>query len=308
MEKGNLLAELQATLSTTQNIGALVEQFISYGYNVAQHSKWTMRTRETHLRQFARFCEEVGVDDISRVNLVFIDTYFTHYGKTHGKSTTNTSKRILKVFVAWLKEYKELQINLRPESVRSVKVVDKAPKALDKSTIAKVVRESNEQDALLIATAYEAGLRISELVGIKVSDVEGNDISVLGKGSVERTAHITKGLAEVIQTFVERYRNQNDYLFQKDQRWGGGQLTTGTARIRIQNAFRKIADIEMHPHQLRHSFAIHLLESGCDIVTIQHLLGHQDITTTMTYLRVADTYVKKTYQSYIGKSLISHRA
>ena len=307
MVNDTVRAEISASMKVTYAIGVLCEQFVNYGTNISQHSKWTMRTREVHLRQFSRFCDEVNINDIRNINMIVVDAYFRHYGETHSKSTTNTSKRILKVFIKWLEDYKDIQLPVRAVAIRSVKDIDQTPKALDTKIIAKVIYEAKEQDSLLIATAFEAGLRIAELVGIKVQDINGTNIKVLGKGSVERIAHITYELAAELEDFIEKHhRLPEDYLFQKHISWGGGHLSSGTARLRIEKAFYDIAGVRMYPHQLRHTFAITLLENGCDIVTIQRLLGHQHITTTMTYLRVTDTHISNGYHQYIGKSLIKH--
>lgn len=307
MVNNTVIAEIRASLKATYVIRVLCEQFVDYGINISQHSKWTMRTREVHLRQFAKFCEEVQIDDIRNVNMIVADAYFRQYSETHSKSTTNTSKRILKVFIAWLEEYKEIHLPVRASSIHSVKIVDLTPKALSTEIIAQVIYKAKEQDSLLIATAFEAGLRIAELVNIKVDDIHETEIKVLGKGSIERIAHVTYELASELQDFIEKnHREPGDYLFQKDIRWGGGFLTSGTARLRIEKAFYDIANIRMYPHQLRHTFAITLLENGCDIVTIQRLLGHQDIKTTMTYLRVTDTHISNGYHTYMPKSLVKH--
>lgn len=308
MKIENVLADIKRSLDTTFDLLELTEQFINYGYTVSEHSKYTMRTRSTHLRQFQHFCEAAGITDVHDVNIVVIDTYFKHYGQTHEKSTCNTGKRIIKVFITWLRDYKELNLLIKPESIKSVKVIDVTPKALELSIIEKVIYEANEQDSLMIATAFEAGLRINELVNIRMSDMSVADITVIGKGSVERTAHITYELATSLLLFAERQgRLDDDYLFQRSKGWGGGKLTTGTARSRIQNAFMNISGVKMYPHQLRHTFAINLLQRGCDIVTIQRLLGHQDIQTTMVYLRVSNTYISGQYHDFMSESFITHK-
>ncbi len=68
---------------------------------------------------------------------------------------------------------------------------------------------------------------------------------------------------------------------------------------------KELAGVDMHPHQLRHTFAITLLEAGCDIVTIKELMGHEDINTTMQYLRVTNKFVKDSYKKHFGASYLS---
>ena len=285
---------------TKVGISGLVEQFIKYGYDVREHSKWTMRTRETHLRQFAEYCRLHGLDCCRFLTNMFIDEYFIEYSKTHSKSTCNTGRRIIKVFIRWLTGYKELSVRASPDAIMLVKVVDESPKSIGDNVISSAIKCANESDKLLIAVAYEAGLRISELVSIKVSDAISRSFHVIGKGGIERTVYITERLASEVRSYVEKNKlDEGSYLFTLNDQ----PVTTKTARVRIKRAFDRIG-LDMHPHQLRHSFAIKLLEAGCDVPSIQRLLGHSDISTTMKYLRVKNSYVESQHDRYFGKSVL----
>lgn len=300
--------ELKTSLQTTYDIQTLCQQFIVYGNDVMKHSIETTKTRTSHLKQFMLFCNAVGVTDIRDVHRVFLDAYFIEFAKTRKESTLNTDKRIIKVFIQWLEEYKELNLLVKSASIHSVRKKDNTPKAIDTFLIAQVIAKANEQDSLLVATAYEAALRISELINLKVCDIDYDSITVIGKGSNERTVLITVELASALQDFITKYdRQANDYVFQKRAEWGGGRYGDDTLRQRIKNCFMNIAGLEMYPHQLRHTFAITLLNNGCDIVTIQRLLGHKDINTTMIYLRVSDKFIKEKYSKFMGKSLLLHK-
>lgn len=149
----------------------------------------------------------------------------------------------------------------------------------------------------MIAFLAQSGVRISELVNIRVEHVNGDTIQIDGKGSVQRVVYISEELAFKLENHIQQNRLEPyDFLF-FNTFWKGGKLTTGTARLRVQKCFEKVG-VKMHPHQLRHSFAISLLQNGCDLVTIQRLLGHADIQTTMVYLRVTDSYLKNAYKKY----------
>lgn len=278
----------------TNDIAALKDQFIRHGYESRNHSEWTMRTRKTHLKQFAEFCSfnEITLDEL---NNVVLDAYFIEYSKTHKKSTTNTGRRIMKVFLRWIEGYKEMSVRARPEAIELVKIRDKTPKYIDHHLIMSVVAQARAQDALLIEVCYRAGLRISELVGLNVDDVSGDRLHIRGKGEIDRYVYVTESLAVKLNSFIENRPCESIF---RNTHGGDRPLSKKTAALRIQKCFAK-SDTKMHPHQLRHSFAIRLLLAGCDIVTIQKLLGHADITTTQEYLRVADEHISDQYKKFM---------
>lgn len=297
---------LSGVTATTVVIDELVAAFLQHNAN-EELAKCTIDTRKCHLTQFVGFCNGVGVTDIQLLNNQFIDQYFVHFRESHGKSTTNTSKRIMKVFLSWVRDYKEVAIRIHPELIKSVKERDKKPKAIDRALIGHVIRNCpNEQDRLIITVFSETGVRISELISIKVSDIRGDCLDIQGKGQIDRTVQITSYLAGALRLFIEtKQRGVDDYLFQNERITYGSHLTKDTVWRHVKKWFKVLADIDMHPHQLRHSFALHMLEQGCDIVTIKELLGHEDINTTMIYLRVTNDFIQKEYKSHIGKSLLT---
>lgn len=298
--------QLSSSGSISDTIDALVKLFILYNTE-EELSPTTISTRKTHLSQFARFCAEVGVDDIQLLNNHFIDQYFVNYRETHGKATTNTGKKIMKVFLMWVRDYKEITLRIHPELIKSVKVRNKIPQAIDRATIAHVIKKCPIlQDKLIIATFAESGVRISELIKIRVSDVRGDTLAIQGKGQIDRIVVITDRLADELQEFIsDMRRTPDEYLFQNIRSSYGQQLSKDTVWRHVKRWFRDLADLEMHPHQLRHSFAMNLLENGCDIVTIKELLGHEDINTTMIYLRTTNNFRSQNYKLHIGKSLMA---
>lgn len=296
--------QIEASYSVTD----LSNQFIRYGYESRLHSKSTMRTRQTHLKQFLSFCDKLEIIDIRQLNNPIIDEYFIEFNHTHMKSTANAGRRILKVFLRWVSGYKEISLHVRPEDIALVRVRNNTPKAIDESLIVRVVQNTeNEQDKLIIATLREAGLRVCEIVEIRVSDLFNNQLHVRGKGDIDRYVYVTNMLANALRKFIDdNNRTGSDFIFQNEYKGYNDQMTTKTVRLRVQKCFKRIAEIEMYPHQLRHSFAISLLREGCDIVTIQALLGHEYITTTQVYLRVENQFIKQAYDKGMSKSVLSY--
>lgn len=275
------------------DIQTLVDQFIVHCY-ANDHAESTIRTRKTHLKQFTKFCIDSNLN-VNDLNNVAMDMYFMDFAKTHSKSTTNASRRILKVFIRWVEGYKEMNLRVKPEAIKYAREPKKLPKALERDIILKAVSSADDQDAILIETCWRAGLRISELVAIREEDISHDELQIHGKGAVERKVYVTDSLAKRLKGLKKGEPGRHIFrnLHGEDRAMG-----IKAARLHIQRVFKGIG-ITMHPHQLRHSFAVELLTKGCDIVSIQTMMGHEDITTTQVYLRLFDSQVKSQYKKFM---------
>ncbi len=160
------------------------------------------------------------------------------------------------------------------------------------------------RDSAMIELLYAAGLRVSELVGLKIADVnlEAAFVRVLGKGAKERVVPIGTHAREKVQLWLQVGRPAllkkavRPYLFV-------GRAATPMTRQgfwKLLKRYAKKADItkDITPHSLRHSFASHLLEGGADLRAVQVMLGHVDISTTQIYTHVAREHLKKIHELY----------
>lgn len=287
------------------DISELVEQYLTYCHEVRNYADVTIKTKTTHLNQFTEYFVAQGIRDITDINNYHVDSYFADYSQNHSKQTVNAGRRILKTFLRWTTDYKELRIRAVPEAIQLVRVRDRTPKSLDTRIIAKVISSCEvEQDGLMIAVFYETGMRIGEIVELRVMDVKWNKIHIRGKGEVDRFVQITDTLAMALEVFLtQKLRSGLDFVFQNLQR--EPQMKVKNVWTRVKREFKRF-DVDMHPHQLRHTFAIDLLNQGCDLVTIQTLLGHKDITTTMNYLRVSDLHIRSAYERSMPKSILNY--
>jgi integrase/recombinase XerD len=145
------------------------------------------------------------------------------------------------------------------------------------------------RDRLLLQTTYACGLRISEVVGLQLSDIDSARHVVLvrqGKGRKDRLVPLSDRLLHELRGYWRQYRPRL-WLFpgQPPQR----PLCVGSVQRLCQRLARRAGlSKPTTMHTLRHSYATHLLEAGCDLVTIQHLLGHRDLKTTARYLHVSN--------------------
>lgn len=158
----------------------------------------------------------------------------------------------------------------------------------------------NERDTLIIELLYATGIRVSELVNIKIKDINREDksIKVLGKGDKERIVlynnHTEKALDTYLNDGYHSFNKQNNgYLILNKN---GGKLSERYVRVIINNLVRKAGlDIKISPHTIRHTFATDMLEEGADLITVKELLGHESLNTTSIYTHVTNEQIKKTY-------------
>lgn len=169
---------------------------------------------------------------------------------------------------------------------------DKAlPQVLSKEEVKKILESSETlKSKLMMAMLYSSGLRVSELVNLKKSDLNLQDKMGWvrkGKGGKDRIFSISESLCSELKLYFDKHPD-NAYLFSKDK-----PLTTRNIQKIIQKISKR-AGIQKRvtPHTMRHSFATHLLESGTDIRVIQVLLGHSNLNTTQLYAHVSQETIK----------------
>ena len=154
------------------------------------------------------------------------------------------------------------------------------------------------RNRLILELMYATGVRVSELVNIKISDIDfsNQSILVLGKGSKERIVYYNNVVKKLLEDYLKIYKSfkaKENFLFLNMR---GEPLTTTGIRYIINQVLKKIS-FQKHitPHMLRHSFATHLLNNGCDLLTVQELLGHESISTTGIYTHVTLDHIKDVY-------------
>lgn len=160
---------------------------------------------------------------------------------------------------------------------------------------------SAARDRAILETLYSTGLRVSELVGLRVRDVDliGGSLRTVGKGRKERLVPVGSYSIQAIRAYLKALPPEQSAperpLFQNKRR---GRLTDRSVR-RILNKYLLQVSVarRVSPHSLRHSFATHLLDKGADLRSVQELLGHSSLTTTQVYTHVTTERLKKVYES-----------
>ncbi len=233
-----------------------------------------------YLRAKQNNLKEIDIDFIKKFLLAKVD-------KGVSAQTTNQSLQAINFF-CWNVLGYQGKID-----VKFAKTPSKLPVVLSRDEIQTILEAiANEKHKLMIALAYAGGLRVSEIVDMKIKDINLAQLTIHikgAKGNKDRITVLPEKLVENINNFMA-HRDFNDYVFASER---GGKLTTRTAQIIFEKALKK-AGIrkEASFHCLRHSFATHLLENGVDVRYVQELLGHANIRTTQIYTKVTNPALK----------------
>jgi len=271
---------------------ALLTDFCNY-LNVERGlAENTIESYSRDLRQFSEYLQTMKIKSVHAVTKKDILS-FLYYLQQNGKATATISRNLaaLKAFFSFLVQENLLQGN-PTANLESPKLKRKLPQVL---TISEVERLLNApdlntpaglRDKAMLEVLYATGVRVSELIRIKIADVnlETGFIRCFGKGSKERIVPLGKVAIDCIRNYLDNGRTklvkkQNiDVLFVNHH---GNSLTRqGFWKIIKKYANKAQIEKEITPHTLRHSFATHLLENGADLRFVQEMLGHADISTT----------------------------
>ena len=276
---------------SNEQLGERIEDFLNYLFDVRGYSEATVETYEIALRQMrqsSHFYEEDGV------TLLDITPFRFDISK-NSKKTIVKKLSAIRSFVKYLEDQCHLQIKVT--GLESIKTPQNLPKPIEERYIAEVLESADIQERLMIMMLYGLGLRISELSSLKLSQIKREWIEVIGKGSKSREIPLLPSL----NTLIEHYRRDfspREYLFEK----GKSPLNAAQIRYKVTKLF-KAAGIKATPHQLRHSFATHLLNNGARIADVSELLGHETMATTQVYTKLGS--VKKMQEYMRAHPLVS---
>lgn len=287
--------------TTSVTVDGSIKKFFTYKH----YSEQSIKSRQIYLRQFTGYLSENGVYNFCEITQDYIEEYhitmssrLSRRGTPISVGTVNTSLAIIKSWINWTCKREHVKLDFLTTDIKPWRESEKHPEVIEFEQVQYVVKRCRtRQDALMISLMFEAGLRIDELMKVEISHLRGSCLSVVGKGGKHRITFISERLANELREYGADHESGRLFkpLLNGSQ---DGYINTDTIRQRIKREFREALNIEMHPHQLRHSFATHLLEQGCNIRSIQRLLGHSKIETTMRYLDISDRHLERDYQTY----------
>jgi integrase/recombinase XerD len=193
------------------------------------------------------------------------------------------------------------------ENISSPRKWEALPKALSVDEVRELLESGKNgrfvlRDSAMLELLYSSGLRVTELVSLKVSDVnfESGFLRVVGKGGKERVVPTSPRALRKVKEYMRELRpellkgRRSDYLFVTLR----GRPMTRQRFWQTLKSYGALAGVELSPHTLRHSFATHMLEGGADLRSLQKMLGHSDISTTQIYTKVSMDRTKKVYSEH----------
>lgn len=287
----------------------LINRFEKY---LRVEKNFSIHTVKNYIQDITNFLEYMKQNKITKVSQISYDnvrSYLSYlYTRNLSKNSVSRNLSAVRTFFKWL--FKEGKIEDNPMLlVTSPKKDKKLPTYLNYEDIEKILKIPDintalgKRDSAILEMLYSTGIRVGELVSIKLSDISFHNcmISVFGKGSKERNVLFGDILYSKLKLYIDAGRNellknkQSEFLFLNHH---GNPLTERGVEDILNRVIRKgDLDFSIHPHMLRHTFATHMLDNGADLKVVQELLGHENLSTTQVYTHVSNERLRRVYLS-----------
>lgn len=293
------------TLKYGPNFKQEGKDFIDYLLIDKKYSEDTIFSYKNDLEKFFNFFKNIAIKDIGKNDLRNYLKYLSDYGLSEKSIAHNIST--LRSFYKFLVAEEYIDSNLVilidlpkiPKNLPNVLSVEEVDRLLD----IDVNDKYSSRNKAMLELMYSSGLRVSELINLKVVDVSLDEalVKVLGKGSKERIVPIGDCAINALTIYMSIYRKElikkqsSDYLFLSSL--GNKMSRQAFFKIIKAIALEKNIKTEISPHTLRHSFATHMLNYGADLRSIQELLGHSDISTTQIYTHISKNKISDDYKN-----------
>ena len=282
-----------------------IEKYLEYLKIVRRYSDKTINSYYYDLIEYNEFLGD-NFTNILDINYDIVKKYLKYlYERKINKNSISRKLSSIRGFYNYLVKEDILKNNYF-NMVNNPKREIYLPKFLKDEELNKIFdvcsldTSINQRDSLIIELLYATGVRVSELVNIKIKDIDMNEkvIKVLGKGSKERIVLYNNHTANVLDVYLKdgyRFFNKknSEYLIlNKD----GNHLSERYVRKVIDKLVKKAGlDLKISPHTIRHTFATDMLEEGSDLMTVKELLGHESLNTTSIYTHVTNSQIRKVY-------------
>ena len=271
-------------------------------------AKNSLASYRTDLRRFAKWLEEheIELEGVERLHVI------RHFQALRGAGISARSVARALAAIRGMFRFLVAERHLKhdpTENIENPKLWTTLPKSLQPSEVEALLRAPDRlkadglRDAAMLELLYATGLRVSELIHVKIESLvmDAGFLRTIGKGSKERIVPFGDSARDAIVAYLERGRAHfakapDPHLFLSNR---GRAMSRQSFWMKIVR-YARLAGISTHisPHVLRHSFATHLLENGADLRSVQLMLGHSDISTTQIYTHVSRARLQRMYEQF----------
>ena len=274
------------------SVDAYVRDIYKYAEYIKTNNISVLKTNLEDIRGFIKEINKIGISSRSQARFISSIKSFYKFLLIEGYISNSPAELLASP-----------KIGVKIPTVLSIDEVNKLIKSIDLSS------KHGERNRAIIETIYACGLRVTELINLKISNIffKDNFLKIIGKGNKERLCPIADKTLNYLKIYIDEIRNHSiikekdsDIVFLNNR---GSKLS----RVMIFLLLKKYAEIagikkNISPHTLRHSFATHLIDGGADLRAIQEMLGHQSITTTEIYTHLDKEYLRSNIISYHPRS------
>lgn len=282
-----------------------IDLFITYLHNEKKKSENTQLSYRRDLNKLCAFLEERKTQNVGQVDADMLEAYLHSLEEQNFKAAT-ISRNIasMKAFFGFLEKEHIIRSNIA-ENLQAPKIEKKLPEIMTEEEVAALLEQpagdspKELRDKAMLELLYATGIRVTELISLKVNDVNlQTDCVICRDDSKERVIPFGNKARNALLDYLEMGRpnlaqEEMDVLFVNCN----GQLMSRQGFWKLLKAYAKKAGIEAEitPHTLRHSFAAHMVENGADLRSVQEMMGHSDISSTQVYAVIYKNHMRDVY-------------
>jgi len=284
-------------------VNKILDDYVSYLKYERNYSMDTILNYRSDIEEYILYMDGLG-KCITSVQYNDIKEYLTYLSnKDNGSATVSRKISALRNFYKHLVNCNIMRVNPFL-SVKLPKKDKKLPRFFtyneleEMFNVPDITTPIGQRDSLILEFLYATGVRVSELVNIKVNDISDREIRILGKGNKERIVkfgdYASLALDKYLHDgYLKLNKKKSEYLFLNKNYT---QLTDRGVRLILDKIIDKTSiNKNISPHMIRHSFATHLLNEGCDLLSVQQLLGHESLSATSIYTHITTDRIKDVY-------------
>lgn len=280
-----------------------IEEFEKYLKNIKIYSEKTITSYMYDLKDYSNFLEKnhLKITDDTKETM---SKYLNHLNeKKISKRSISRHLSTMRTYYEYLKKEKIINNNIF-QGIKNPKIDKKIPTFINHEDLNHIIHsftqsDIGKRDHLIVELLYATGLRVGELVNIKLKNIDfgAQSIKVVGKGNKERYVFYNTTTSELLKDYLKirakTQKTSNEYLLLNDK---GNKITEAKVRQIIKNTLIKTGiKNKITPHTFRHTFATDLLNAGADLVNVKELLGHASLNTTSIYTHITNDRIKEVY-------------